>query len=69
MGGYQISTLGGEDYLTLFDFRDTIEGSPAMSMGALGRSPGEYVVDFTTGPKPEGWGLLTATIERIVRRA
>ena len=63
MGGYQVTTLGGEKYLTLFDLSG--KGIPGQSPD-LYRSHGKYEVEFQVGPPPEGWGLPQAHLVRVV---
>lgn len=52
MGGYQITVIDGEEYLTQFG-------------GSALRVRRGSVVEFTVGPVPEGWRLPTATILRV----
>lgn len=60
MGGYQVSTIGGQDYLTLEDYRNPPAGAGSLQ-DAIGKE-----VEFHVGPKPDGWNLPQAMITRVV---
>lgn len=60
--GFQISTIGGERYLTLFDLQEKLPGQPP----DFYRSQGKYLVEFQVGPKPRGWSLPQADLIRVV---
>jgi hypothetical protein len=61
MGGYQVTTIGGQEYLTLYDIMKPPEGASSWDE-ARGKE-----VEFQSGPVPRGWSLPTANILRVAR--